>query len=36
LPSPRTIIAALAVSLISLLSGWLIFRRLAPSFEGRL
>jgi ABC-type polysaccharide/polyol phosphate export permease len=36
LPSLRTIAAALAVSLISLLTGWLIFRRLAPSFEGRL
>jgi ABC-type polysaccharide/polyol phosphate export permease len=36
LPTPRTIAAALAVSLISLLAGWLIFRRLAPSFEGRL
>ena len=36
LPDSRTIAAALAVSLISLLSGWLIFRRLAPSFEGRL
>jgi ABC-type polysaccharide/polyol phosphate export permease len=36
LPSSRTIAAALAVSLISLLGGWLIFRRLAPSFEGRL
>jgi ABC-type polysaccharide/polyol phosphate export permease len=36
LPSARTIAAALAVSLISLLGGWLIFRRLAPSFEGRL
>jgi len=36
LPDPRTTIAALAISLISLLSGWLIFRRLAPSFEGRL
>ncbi len=36
LPAPRTIAAALAVSLVSLLCGWLIFRRLAPSFEGRL
>jgi ABC-type polysaccharide/polyol phosphate export permease len=36
LPSPRTIAAALAISLLSLLCGWLIFRRLAPSFEGRL
>jgi ABC-type polysaccharide/polyol phosphate export permease len=36
LPDPRTIIVALAISLISLLFGWLIFRRLAPSFEGRL
>ncbi len=36
LPTLRTIVAALAVSLISLLGGWLIFRRLAPSFEGRL
>jgi ABC-type polysaccharide/polyol phosphate export permease len=36
LPSPRTIAAALTLSLLSLLCGWLIFRRLAPSFEGRL
>lgn len=36
LPDSRTIAAALAISLISLLCGWLIFRRLAPSFEGRL
>ncbi len=36
LPSPQTIAAALVLSLLSLLCGWLIFRRLAPSFEGRL
>jgi len=36
LPDSRTIIAAVTISLISLLCGWLIFRRLAPSFEGRL
>lgn len=36
LPTPQAIAAALAISLISLLSGWLIFRWLAPSFEGRL
>jgi ABC-2 type transport system permease protein/lipopolysaccharide transport system permease protein len=36
LPDSRTFIVALAISLISLLFGWLIFRRLAPSFEGRL
>ena len=36
LPDSRTIIAAGTISLISLLCGWLIFRWLAPSFEGRL
>jgi ABC-type polysaccharide/polyol phosphate export permease len=36
IPSPQTFASALAFSLIALLAGWLIFRRLAPRFDGRL
>jgi ABC-type polysaccharide/polyol phosphate export permease len=36
LPDERTFAVAVAVSLVSLLSGWMIFRRLAPRFDGRL
>jgi ABC-type polysaccharide/polyol phosphate export systems, permease component len=35
LPAPRTFALALLLSLISLLAGWMIFRHLAPRFEGR-
>jgi ABC-type polysaccharide/polyol phosphate export permease len=36
LPPPRTFVIAVIVSLLSMLTGWLIFRRLAPRFDGRL
>jgi ABC-2 type transport system permease protein len=35
LPSTHTFAVALVLSLVSLAIGWMIFRRLAPSFEGR-
>jgi ABC-2 type transport system permease protein len=35
-PSPATFGAALAFSLAALLIGWIIFRHLAPRFDGRL
>jgi ABC-type polysaccharide/polyol phosphate export permease len=36
LPGPHALAAAVILSLISLAGGWLIFRKLAPKFEGRL
>jgi ABC-type polysaccharide/polyol phosphate export permease len=36
LPPPRTFAIAVIVSLLSMLFGWMIFRRFAPRFDGRL
>jgi ABC-type polysaccharide/polyol phosphate export permease len=35
MPSPRILAGAVLLSLLSLMTGWMIFRRLAPRFEGR-
>lgn len=36
LPGPHALAAAVILSLISLAGGWLIFRKYAPKFEGRI
>ena len=35
LPGPHALAAAVILSVISLIGGWLIFRKFAPKFEGR-
>ena len=36
IPSPQTFGIALAYALAALASGWIVFRHLAPRFDGRL